>query len=76
MTREEAAQTIDGLIISAGDEDGPCIFSDQIEALEMAIKAFKEIEKGLPQFSATCVRTDEAFKTWGLDIRQIRRRAK
>ena len=36
----------------------------------------KEIEKGLPQFSTTCVRTDEAFKTWGLDIRQIRRRAK
>lgn len=42
MTREEAARQIYGLILSAEDEDGPCIFSDQIEALEMAIEVLKE----------------------------------
>lgn len=45
MTREEAAEQIYGLILSAEDEDGPCIFSDQIEALETAIEALKEPER-------------------------------
>ena len=45
MTREEAAQSIYGLILSAEDEDGPCIFSDQIEALEMGIEALKQPEQ-------------------------------
>lgn len=44
MTREEAARQIYGLILSAEDEDGPCIFSDQIEALEMGIEALKQPE--------------------------------
>lgn len=44
MTREEAAEQIYGLILSADDEDGPCIFSDQIEALEMGIEALKQPE--------------------------------
>lgn len=44
MTREEAAEQIYGLILSADDEDGPCIFSDQIEALEIGIEALKQPE--------------------------------
>lgn len=44
MTREEAAEQIYGLILSADDEDGPCIFSDQIEALETAIEVLKQPE--------------------------------
>ncbi len=45
MTREEAARQIYGLILSADDEEGPCIFSDQIEALEMAIEALEQPER-------------------------------
>ena len=44
MTREEAAEQIYGLILSADDEEGPCIFSDQIEALETAIEVLKQPE--------------------------------
>lgn len=45
MTREEAAEQIYGLILSADDEEGPCIFSDQIEALETAIEVLKQPEQ-------------------------------
>lgn len=45
MTREEAAEQIYGLILSADDEEGPCIFSDQIEALETAIEVLKQTEQ-------------------------------
>ena len=36
----------------------------------------REIAKGLPEFSSTTVRTEEAFEAWGLDIKRIRRRAR
>ena len=46
MTREEAAQTINDLIIAADeDEEGLYLWSDQIEALEMAIEALKQQEQ-------------------------------
>ena len=34
-----------------------------------------EKSKGLKEYSVTTVRTEEAFKAWGLDIRRITRRA-
>lgn len=60
MTREEAAQSIYGLILSAEDEDGPCIFSDQIEALEMGIEALKQIRaiEGIIDVSNTIIQED------------------
>ena len=46
MTREEAAQTIYGVIIGADEcEEDFCLFSDQIEALEMGIEALKQLEQ-------------------------------
>lgn len=45
MTREEAARTIDGLIIGSDEcEEGDYISSDEIEALEMAIEVLKQPE--------------------------------
>lgn len=45
MTREEAAETIYGVIIGADEcEEDFCLFSDQIEALEMGIEALKQPE--------------------------------
>jgi hypothetical protein len=35
-----------------------------------------EKSKGLPEYSVTTVRTEEAFEAWGLDIKRIRRRAR
>lgn len=46
MTREEAAQTIYGLIIRSDEsEDGCYIYSDEIKALNMAIEALKQQEQ-------------------------------
>ena len=43
MTKEEATQTIYGLILRSDEgEEGNYISSDEIEALEMAIEALKE----------------------------------
>lgn len=46
MTREEAAQTIYGLIIRSDEsEEGCYIYSDEIKALNMAIEALKQPER-------------------------------
>ena len=58
MTRGEAAEQIYGLILSADDEEGPCIFSDQIEALEMAIEALKQPEIVHCNECKCCLRAD------------------
>ena len=43
MTREEAAQAIYGVIIGSDEcEEDFCLFSDQVEALEMGIEALKQ----------------------------------
>lgn len=35
-----------------------------------------EKEKGLPEYSVTTVRTEEAFECWGIDIKRIRKRVR
>lgn len=46
MTREEAAQTIYGLILRSDEsEDGCYIYSDEINALNMAIKVLEQPEQ-------------------------------
>ena len=45
MTREEAAQTISDLIIAADCEEGLYLWSNQIEALEIAIEVLKQPEQ-------------------------------
>lgn len=44
-------------------------------ALKLYAKA-KEIEKGLVQYSAQSVRTEEAFESWGIDAKRLERAMK
>ena len=40
------------------------------------IKEARKAQEGLPQFSAHTVRTKEAYETWGIDINELKKRAK